>query len=539
MRVKISWVPILAVLAAAAPAFGQQASLTLKDSKVVPCHHNETSWTLAKTGSLSGSTVTWTVTATKGATTDSVLSGDGFVRIQNTGSADATIGNIVVNLQRKYGKQWKTQSSDVANATSGDAATKAKIVSGASSEGLSCFEENAASGTLVFTDANSDSIFSLVPQLSLPAGAVLDLFFQANFNNTILGIPAGEAVRFEVIVSFGNSGKRGGSGASGTNIDINGNSVLDADEACVRSVPTRLTVTVPALEECGKEVALLDQAGDVTTTGTVTFSGFSTTIGEGSGYQVLSASGSFTVSVEVDPGADGGSITNTAHLDSAGEDVVVPGPIIDPLTGEVEFVHVFECCPGIHLEASSKVDIGAVQHTPRAYTTYSQGGWGSPTTNPNGHNPGHFLAARFAAVYPLGVVEVGTSGADFWMRFTTAAAIEKYLPAGGPAKSLDANHVNPENTHSGVFGGQVLALQLSVDFSAAGETAAGLGDLVYHLSGSDWDGMSVKQILAAANAALGSGNDNLPDGLNALVANLNLAFDNGVESAWATAHLGT
>ena len=51
--------------------------------------------------------------------------------------------------------------------------------------------------------------------------------------------------RFEVIVTFGNSGPRGGSGASGKNIDINGNGSIDTQEACVRSVPTRLTVAVP------------------------------------------------------------------------------------------------------------------------------------------------------------------------------------------------------------------------------------------------------------------------------------------------------
>ena len=32
-------------------------------------------------------------------------------------TANATVGNIVANLQRKSGKNWKTVSSDIANAT--------------------------------------------------------------------------------------------------------------------------------------------------------------------------------------------------------------------------------------------------------------------------------------------------------------------------------------------------------------------------------------------------------------------------------------
>ena len=106
---------------------------------MVICHKNNTEWSLAKTADVasipSGSgTVTWTVTATKGATSPNSLTFAGYLRIWNTGTANATVGNIVANLQRKSGKNWKTVSSDIANATLGDAATTAKVVPGASSE---------------------------------------------------------------------------------------------------------------------------------------------------------------------------------------------------------------------------------------------------------------------------------------------------------------------------------------------------------------------------------------------------------------------
>jgi hypothetical protein len=51
--------------------------------------------------------------------------------------------------------------------------------------------------------------------------------------------------------------------------------------------------------------------------------------------------------------------------------------------------------------------------------------------------------------------------------FTTAAAIDAYLPATGTAGIFTTGYTNPTATSAGVFGGQVLALKLSVDFSNA------------------------------------------------------------------------
>ena len=45
--------------------------------------------------------------------------------LTGVGSKGATVGNIVVNLQTKSGSNWTTRSSDVADATNGDAATSA------------------------------------------------------------------------------------------------------------------------------------------------------------------------------------------------------------------------------------------------------------------------------------------------------------------------------------------------------------------------------------------------------------------------------
>jgi len=123
------------------------------------------------------------------------------------------------------------------------------------------------------------------------------------------------------------------------------------------------------------------------------------------------------------------------------------------------------------------------------------------------------------------------------MQFTTADAITAYLPAGGKPKPLDKDYpLNPTTTASGVFGGQVLALQLNVRYDL------GFGGLFITNTGTPFDAMMVVDVLAAANEALGG--DALPSGytlssLNDLVSFLNQGFDNCLPSGWAQQYLTT
>ena len=108
------------------PAAGQ-AGISLLNANATLSQTSDTQWKLDKTGALNASnhTVTWSITATQGATIGGHLVVNGFVTVANSGSKGATIGNIVVNLQTKSGSNWTTRSSDVADATHGDAATSA------------------------------------------------------------------------------------------------------------------------------------------------------------------------------------------------------------------------------------------------------------------------------------------------------------------------------------------------------------------------------------------------------------------------------
>jgi hypothetical protein len=222
----------------------------------------------------------------------------------------------------------------------------------------------------------------------------------------------------------------------------------------------------------------------------------------------------------------------------------------------------------VNLTANACVSVaGSPAGFPGEFCTFTQGGWGA---KPNGANAGALLAANFNTVYPGGSVTVGGA---FTMTFanntvnsvkkvkgkttivTTAVTgpqvIETYLPAGKTAGQLTANLFNGDKSSSGVFGGQVLALQLSVDFSGP-VTASGLGSVKYCASDlPSIQGRTISQILAKANAVLGGATTASQglyqqDGitpmtiaqLNDLITNLNEAYDNcSTVSGWANAHL--
>jgi hypothetical protein len=169
-------------------------------------------------------------------------------------------------------------------------------------------------------------------------------------------------------------------------------------------------------------------------------------------------------------------------------------------------------------------DFGFVTaNTSGSLTTYTQGGWGS---KPAGGNPGVFLAANFARVFPRGV----RIGGGYTLTFTSAAAISRFLPQGGTPGVLAASATDPTASAAKVLGGQVLALQLNVSFSQAGMTRNGLGEQL--LASGKLSGYSVSQVLALANRVIGGDRTALParvtvSDLNDVVASVNEAYDGG------------
>ena len=105
--------------------------------------------------------------------------------------------------------------------------------------------------------------------------------------------------------------------------------------------------------------------------------------------------------------------------------------------------------------------------------TYSQSDWGDASSN-----GGSLLLSQFVNMYGSSLTVGGTAT----ITFTRAAGIFNYLPATGPASILTGNYVDPVLTPSNQLGGEVLALQLNVDFSDSDllTSYAPVGDLVFN-----------------------------------------------------------
>jgi hypothetical protein len=159
-----------------------------------------------------------------------------------------------------------------------------------------------------------------------------------------------------------------------------------------------------------------------------------------------------------------------------------------------------------------------------------------------------YLANNFTNVYSIGFVQVGISGSQgYHFEFSNITAMCSFLSNSLPASALTQSptpDLNPPGCPGGIFGADVLALQLNVDYSNAGVgLSQGFGSLtLYNYTvGPSLNGMTVSQILTTANQVLGGNSTAMPSGytvnsLDSLVAQLNLAF-HSADVSWAQGHL--
>lgn len=587
-------------------AQAQQAALALQNSDAALCHHENWPWSLTKTAdpetALSGETVVWTIDAVRGARSDLTLSIVGFVSIENTGDAPATIGNIVVNLQRQrvvqtgsnkkgkpqYQNQWVSASVALADATHGDAAAFADLVAKSSQEEVvgnsqwnnpatyavsgarGRFTRNLASGRLSFTDVDSNTVWAITPQQSIPPHATVDLLFHAEFNNSVLAIPAGEQVRVEALVSFGNA--NGGGNSGGTNLDINGSGAVDADEANVRTLFARHLRVVPGVQTNNAVVTLTDDG--LTTTGDATAGEFDDG-GLGSG-AVFGDSSTFSVSATVDGGDAGGSVTNTAHLVGHASQVSVVVDVVpvgvDPVTGETIYqwvYYTFTCGSAVALQATSIVPVAADVVEPPPPGPFQLGEFitYTPVDYQGAGEAGLLVDIYFAVAFaPFAGLTLGINdgaGSYHHARWTNSVAgttaLKTFLAGDGPNGPFTVDLTNPTDNSGGTLAKQAAALALNAQFNLLGLTPAEFSDfseLVFcnlvagsqvgswTLTGSQaafLNGLPVWLVLDDAGFALGSGilapYANTFDEMNELVTALNLSFHNGVPSAFAQTHL--
>ena len=177
-----------------------------------------------------------------------------------------------------------------------------------------------------------------------------------------------------------------------------------------------------------------------------------------------------------------------------------------------------------------------------ACCTYGPGDYGSGC---NGTNAAGILTNCFSKVYPNGWLQCGlTNTGGYWLKFTGCTNVWNFVNCGGTPGCLKTSSTNPTNCAAGQFAGQVLCLKLNVDFGDAKSVtgfSGGCGDLILNDSTCPLNKQSVRQILGLCHTALGGGNiassGCTVSNLSILCSNLNLAFENGLPSAWCQSHL--
>ncbi len=158
------------------------------------------------------------------------------------------------------------------------------------------------------------------------------------------------------------------------------------------------------------------------------------------------------------------------------------------------------------------------------FLTYSQGGWGSPA---HGNNPGAVRDAYFSLVFPTGLV-VGDPS-NFTIHFSSASAIQSFLPAGGSDNPLTQNLTDPANSNGiGNWAGQIVAAEMNLGYDEAGYLGNGFADLkdLKYISGP-FAGMTIEDFLIIANTALGGGSTSgySYNQIGYAAEQINLAFD--------------
>ncbi|MCF8259581.1 MAG: choice-of-anchor A family protein [Melioribacteraceae bacterium] len=171
-------------------------------------------------------------------------------------------------------------------------------------------------------------------------------------------------------------------------------------------------------------------------------------------------------------------------------------------------------------------------------TTYTQGGWGSPSNS----TPGSIRDEHFATVYPNGLILSGVHT----ITITSANAIENLLPGGGKPDHIDEDWTNPVKINGGgknkitdiydqggVLVSQIIAAKLNMDFSEAGFLGPSdkkLGSLKF--KSGEFEDMTIAEFLDLAIAAVTSDEHKKYKGysysdFNEAATDINENFDNG------------
>ena len=128
------------------------------------------------------------------------------------------------------------------------------------------------------------------------------------------------------------------------------------------------------------------------------------------------------------------------------------------------------------------------------YKTYSQGGWGNPTSA-----QGVYLSNNFSTVFPNGIT-VGSN--TKYLKFTSALAVTNFLPSGGTSGRIgDVTLTNPLTSNAGNLGGQLLAVMINAEVDAKISSFARSSGNLYDLKIAKgyFTNFTVRELIKEAN----------------------------------------
>jgi len=218
-----------------------------------------------------------------------------------------------------------------------------------------------------------------------------------------------------------------------------------------------------------------------------------------------------------------------------------PSPVIDtvsldsmagPGQGEMTYIMCFvatDACGNVSDECCQTI----IREPCGTGCTFTIGGWGSGCPGPQqgdmySTQPGCVRDHYFDDAFPGGEVVVGHHS-GFTARWTSAHAIEAYLPLGSTPAVLTGDLVNPSESQSNVLVSQILALTLNREYICAGvfydlglwPDMGCYGDhIVGACGGGMFDAMTVDEFLEFANKVV-SGKTNMLNDYDATLSDVN------------------
>ncbi len=168
------------------------------------------------------------------------------------------------------------------------------------------------------------------------------------------------------------------------------------------------------------------------------------------------------------------------------------------------------------------------------FVTYDQDAWGG---TPAPFTASGLLRSNYDSVYASsdGVIHFGIFPSGHYLEFTNVNSLQAYLPAFGAPAPLSSNLVDTSSSSAGIFGGQVAALRLNIDFGdfnlLVHPAGIAFGDLVltgFTGSLTGVDGLTIRQLQGVANTLLAGVSE--PYGLtdiSQLLLGINDSFQGG------------